>query len=101
MKCPNCGTDVLTGSRFCNSCGHKMGIQVEARETTKTLYPVASGLEVGSTFAGRYRIFKELGRGGMGTVYEVQDNTVEEKIALKVLKLDVSSDATVMDRFRN
>ncbi|MGB6865370.1 MAG: protein kinase, partial [Candidatus Aminicenantaceae bacterium] len=101
MKCPNCGSDVLTGSQFCNSCGHKMGIQVEERETTKTLYPMESGLEVGSTFAGRYRIIKELGRGGMGTVYEVKDNNVNEKIALKVLKLDVSADATTLDRFRN
>jgi serine/threonine protein kinase len=101
MKCPNCGSDVLTGSRFCNSCGHKMGIQVEGRETTKTLYPKTSDLEVGSTFAGRYRIIKELGKGGMGTVYEVQDNNVNEKIALKVFKLDVSVDVTTLDRFRN
>lgn len=101
MKCPNCGTDVLFDSRFCNTCGHKMGIQADERATTKTLFPVASDLVIGSTFAGRYRIIKELGRGGMGNVYEVQDNDVNEKIALKVLKLDVSADATTIDRFRN
>ena len=101
MKCPNCGSDVLTGSQFCNSCGHKMGLEVEQRETTKTLYPRVSDLEVGSTFAGRYRIIKELGKGGVGTVYEVQDNNVNEKIVLKVLKLDLSADVTTLDRFRN
>ncbi|GAI80300.1 unnamed protein product, partial [marine sediment metagenome] len=78
-----------------------MGIQADERATTKTLFPVASDLVIGSTFAGRYRIIKELGRGGMGNVYEVQDNDVNEKIALKVLKLDVSADATTIDRFRN
>jgi serine/threonine protein kinase len=78
-----------------------MGIEVDERKTTQTLHPAATGLEVGSTFAGRYRIFKELGKGGMGTVYEVQDNDVDEKIALKVLKFDVSTDTTTIDRFRN
>jgi serine/threonine protein kinase len=101
MKCPNCGSDVLSGSRFCNVCGHKMGVQVEERETTKTLYPTASGLESGSTFAGRFRIIKELGKGGMGTVYEAQDENVNEKIALKVLKLEVSTNAGLTGRIRN
>jgi serine/threonine protein kinase len=78
-----------------------MGIEVEERTTTKTVYPTASGLEIGSTFAGRYRIIKELGIGGMSTVYEVHDNTVDEKIALKVLKLDVTSDTSTTERFRN
>ena len=101
MKCPKCGSDVLSGSRFCNTCGYRMGIDVEDRKATQILDPTASGLEAGSTFAGRYRIIKELGRGGMGTVYEVQDKDVNEKIAIKVLNLDVSIDATTTDRFRN
>lgn len=101
MKCPNCGSDVLSDSRFCNSCGHRMGIQVEERATTKTLYPTGSDLKAGSTLAGRYRIIKELGKGGMGTVYEVHDNEVNEKIAIKVLKSEISSDTLTLGRFRN
>lgn len=39
-------------------------------------------LTTGSIFAGRYQIIEELGHGGMGRVYKVQDTKIGEKIAL-------------------
>jgi serine/threonine-protein kinase len=38
-------------------------------------------MEVGSTFANRYQIIEELGRGGMGRVYKTLDKEINEKIA--------------------
>ena len=34
---------------------------------------------------GRYEITGELGRGGMGTVYEGHDPELERKVAIKVV----------------
>src|SRR5688572_26950661 len=48
--------------------------------------------------AGRYRIIRWLGGGGMGRVYEALDTELDEKVALKVLKAGLSDDA--LERFR-
>src|SRR6478609_2994606 len=55
-------------------------------------------LRVGDTFAG-YRILRLLGSGGMGEVYLVQHPRLPRHDALKVLRPDVSSDASFQERF--
>ena len=47
---------------------------------------------------GRYRIERELGEGGMPTVYLADDLKHERKVALKVLKPELSA-AVGADRF--
>ena len=42
-------------------------------------------LAEGSLFAGRYRIARELGRGGVSVVYAARDLQVEQDVALKLL----------------
>ncbi len=56
---------------------------------------------MGSTFAGRYQIIEELGRGGMGKVYKVFDTKIQEKIALKLIKPEVAADPETIERFSN
>ncbi len=48
--------------------------------------------------AGRYRIVRWLGGGGMGRVYEAVDTELDERVALKVLRPGLSDDA--IERFR-
>ena len=52
----------------------------------------------GSTFAGRYQIIEELGKGGMGRVYKVHDTKIGEKVALKLIKPEVASDRETIER---
>jgi serine/threonine protein kinase len=42
----------------------------------------------GVVIEGRYRIVRELGRGGMGTVYEAEQIKLQKQVALKVLHAD-------------
>jgi serine/threonine protein kinase len=50
---------------------------------------------------GDYRIVRELGRGGMGVVYEAVQESMQRKVALKVLPMAALLDAQQITRFRN
>lgn len=49
--------------------------------------------------AGRYRLLDVIGRGGMGTVYEAEHVQSGQRLALKMLSLDVP-DHELTERFR-
>jgi len=49
---------------------------------------------------GDYRILREIGRGGMGVVFEAEQVSLGRRVALKVLPRQVSSDRIVLERFR-
>ncbi len=55
---------------------------------------------IGSVVADRYRIERELGQGGMGTVYLAEHVTVGRKVAVKVLTAELSHHPTVARRFK-
>lgn len=46
----------------------------------------------GVSFAGRYTVLEELGRGGVGTVYKALDTNSDEIVAIKVLAPALRSD---------
>ncbi len=49
---------------------------------------------------GKYRLLKELGRGGMGEVYLAKDTEIGEKIALKILPPELTRSPQYVERFR-
>jgi serine/threonine-protein kinase len=68
---------------------------------TKTLETPREELTTGSTFAGRYQIIEELGRGGMGRVYRALDKKINEEVALKLIKPEIASEKKTLERFGN
>jgi len=50
--------------------------------------------------AGRYRIERRLGRGGMGTVYTATDTALERAVAAKVMRLEMTGVTGAVARFQ-
>jgi eukaryotic-like serine/threonine-protein kinase len=57
-------------------------------------------LQPGMLLAGRYTVLQMLGSGGMGEVYKVHDHDIDQVIALKVVRSDLSADAESIQRFK-
>jgi serine/threonine-protein kinase len=91
------------------------GVQPTARMGTGTLrlptqataptVPAAAAppvLKPGYVLGGRYEIERELGKGGMGMVFQAHDRELDEPVAIKVLRMEiVEMDSSILARFKD
>src|SRR5262245_66373460 len=54
----------------------------------------------GTIFAGRYRLERKLGSGGMADVWLAEDQELGRKVAIKILHERYASDVQFVERFR-
>jgi serine/threonine protein kinase/Flp pilus assembly protein TadD len=103
VKCPKCHSENPETKQYCADCGTQLSFQSKEIYPggTETLQAPVKELTTGSTFAGRYQIIEELGKGGMGRVYKVFDTDIKEKVALKLLKPEIAADRETIERFSN
>lgn len=82
-ECPQCGVCYDTRAGRCSQEG-------------ANLVP----MRLPRLLAGRYRLERRRGRGGMGTVYEATDTALERRVAVKVIHDDLVGSAEAAERFR-
>src|SRR5262245_8744387 len=78
-----------------------MAMLVDLSRSGEVCFP---GDAAGPSEAGRlgdFRILREVGRGGMGVVYEAEQVSLNRKVALKVLPFAATMDPRHLQRFKN
>jgi serine/threonine protein kinase len=81
----------------CDECRELLA--AAARDPSGARIVLDSEVEVGDLIDERFRIEREIGRGGMGIVYAARDIVRDEPIALKVLHADTADDEERVARF--
>jgi eukaryotic-like serine/threonine-protein kinase len=94
MNCPSCRAANDDAAAACAACG-------TALPATPTPLVVSVDLRPGTLFHGRYEVRGPLGRGGMGMVYEALDRSLDETVAIKVLRPDFAQDPRMAERFKS
>jgi serine/threonine-protein kinase len=61
--------------------------------------PNESKIAAGSLLVGKYKVVREIGRGGMAAVYEAEHTQLGKKVAVKVLAAELSASSIVIERF--
>ena len=100
IKCPKCQHENPDGTIYCGKCAEQL-LSPEDIKVTETIETPKEELTRGTTFAGRYEIIEELGRGGMGKVYRVEDTELKQEVALKLIRPEIATDKNTIERFRN
>jgi serine/threonine protein kinase/uncharacterized protein YjdB len=116
--CPQCGGAVLSGDRFCGSCGNAVGAVISgqvslASSPSAALMTAPPASAMGATSAwdavaahlqattlGEFEIMTELGRGGMAAVYLARDLALNRRVAIKVMAPGLLHGPGMVERFR-
>ena len=69
----------------------QLGAFVDLGSTTETTVPLGT--------LGDYTLRRQIGRGGMGVVYEAWENSMDRRVALKVLPAGIAADTKACTRF--
>ena len=102
VVCPACGFESPAGTSACERWGTGLPAEGDTRfARTMTMMTPAPELRRGEVIAGRYEVIEGLGRGGMGSVFRVDDKKVEEEVALKLINPEIARDRGTIERFRH
>ena len=96
IKSPMCHSNSTDTVRFCSNCATPLPSQKEI-SVTETLETAKVELTAGSTFARRYQIIEELGKGGMGKIYKALDEEINEEVAIKIFKPKIVEDEQIIE----
>lgn len=91
--CLRCQTPLETGAQFCQVCG----LSVSGEQTA----PLPTLLQVlRQATLGEYEILREIGQGGMATVFLAHEIALDRKVAVKVMSPQFVHGADMIERFK-
>jgi serine/threonine protein kinase len=122
MYCPACHTPNPEGALSCSHCSGELSspgptLVLADHDSQPTLAapesfkewsqrrdPASAAasdvLPTGIDIGKRYRVLRVLGRGGMGTVYLVEDRQLHRQVALKLIRSEIAESEAVIERFK-
>ncbi|MCH7959210.1 MAG: protein kinase [Candidatus Hydrogenedentes bacterium] len=105
VKCSICGFVDDVGRSVCRRCGTPVDTSSgdsdsDVKEQEKQPQDELR-FRKGQVIAKRYVIQGIVGQGGMGRIFRVHDNTLDEDVALKMLLPQYAQDKLVLERFFN
>src|SRR6202453_4848915 len=62
--------------------------------------PIHAVFQPNQMLAGRFRVIRFIARGGMGEVYEAEDEELNERVAVKTARFESAKSAHEVERFR-
>jgi len=65
----------------------------------RSFIPLSNDL-IGTLVAGKYRLLRAVGHGGMGTVFKAENITIGKTVAVKVLHRSLADDGVAIARFQ-
>jgi serine/threonine protein kinase len=95
LNCARCGQPLEPGITTCPKCGAPAEPPPPRKATGDTLVSV----DVHSMLEGKWRIGKQIGEGGMGTVYLATDVALDREVAVKILAKQLATDQELLTRF--
>ncbi|MEW6207099.1 MAG: serine/threonine-protein kinase [Acidobacteriota bacterium] len=100
-RCPLCGEDYSDTTRFCVRDGHDFSTAPMEAPTAKfpAMPDAPSDPLVGRVLAGRFRVTKKIGQGGMGAVYRGEHVKMNRPTAIKILSPELARNAEFVARF--
>lgn len=107
IACPHCQQLIEHSGappKFCSNCGEPLTeAKTELADAETLIGPAALPFDVSETeelkTLGPYRLGRELGRGGMGVVYEAEHADSGRRLALKVLSPNIPRNSETTERF--
>jgi serine/threonine protein kinase len=99
-RCSICHTEYPDTFKICPQDGAKLDDEtvVINAPTVQAVAPPADRM-IGRTIAGRFRIERKLGEGGMGAVYKAEHVKMNRPCAIKILNSSALNDPEALPRF--